>query len=84
MGGSFEVLKVMAINGIRYYLLQVANDTFCVPETWTDRYFNPFSIAGTQDVPFDVRHLAELADLLKSLKIITEKRDLPIDNDRKK
>jgi hypothetical protein len=70
-GKSYDILKLTTISGVRHYLFLLADEIYCVPESWTDRC----AIETSQpraDVPFDARHLAELADLLKAIKVFAK------------
>jgi len=78
-GKSYDILRVTTISGVRHYFLQADGGTLCVPETWTDRYISPCLQSETTDVPFDSRHLAELADLLKNIKKLSENSPRTID-----
>jgi len=50
-----------------------------VPETWTDRNFNQPAHSEHTHIPFAARHLAELAELLKSTKNFDENPATPVD-----
>jgi len=77
---AFEILKVKKSNGVRQYSLRVGDDVLCVPETWTDRciYGTP-PVESETGAPFDARHLAELSELLKSIKSFSETEAKTID-----
>lgn len=76
-GRIYDVLKVKEINSVRYYSLRVDDDITCVPESWTDRCIAVQS--ESTGIPFDARHLANLAELLKSLKYFSIEQVNPID-----
>ena len=71
-GKTFDILKVQQVNGIRRYSLCVGDDIRCVPESWTDRCIVQAIQSESEEFIFDVRYLAELVKLLKSIKFYAE------------
>jgi hypothetical protein len=78
-GKSFDILKIKQINGARRYSLHVDNDILCVPESWTDRCAIQSNQVELGTAIFDMRHLTELVELLRSIKFISENSVIYID-----
>ena len=78
-GKSYDILKLDTKGGVRLFLFILGNEIYCVPESWTDRHIDQSVCSDATGIPFNAHHLAELADLLKVIKNLTENPLKPID-----
>ena len=76
---SFDILMARQVNGTRRYSLRVGDNILCIPESWTDRCAIQPSQVESGAVIFNASHLAELVELLKSMKGFAEISAKPID-----
>jgi hypothetical protein len=71
-GKSFNILKVKEVNGMRIYSLRIENGVLSVPESWTERHFQPNIESISDNLPFKAQDLKELALFLRSIRNLSK------------